>query len=60
DYRGEVCVILTNIGKEPVEIKRAMRIAQLIILPVIRAELLEVQELDKTTRNIGGFASTGF
>lgn len=59
DYRGEVCVILTNIGQETVEIKRAMRIAQLIILPVIHAELLEVQELDKTSRDTGGFASTG-
>ncbi len=59
DYRGEVCVILTNIGQEPVEIKRGMRIAQLIILPVVHAELLEVKELDKTSRDTGGFASTG-
>lgn len=59
DYRGEVCVILANIGQETVEIKRGMRIAQLIILPIVHAELLEVQELDKTARNIGGFASTG-
>jgi dUTP pyrophosphatase len=59
DYRGEVGIILTNIGQEAIEIKRGMRIAQLVILPVVQAELLEVQELDKTSRDTGGFASTG-
>lgn len=59
DYRGEVGVILTNIGQGAIEIKRGMRIAQLILVPVIHAELLEVEELDKTRRDVGGFASTG-
>ncbi len=59
DYRGEVCVILCNLGKEPFKIQRGMRIAQLVIQPVIRAELEEVEELQKTKRNEGGFGHTG-
>jgi dUTP pyrophosphatase len=59
DYRGEVCVILCNLGKEPFKIQRGMRIAQLVFLPVVRAELEEVEELQKTRRNEGGFGHTG-
>ncbi len=59
DYRGEVCIILCNLGKEPLKIQRGMRIAQLIFQPVVRAELIEVDELQKTARNEGGFGHTG-
>jgi dUTP pyrophosphatase len=59
DYRGEVKVILANLGNEPFEIKRGDRIAQLVPAPVQRAILDEVQSLDETTRGTGGFGSTG-
>ena len=59
DYRGEVCVILGNMGKEPFVVQRGMRIAQLVVQPVVRAELVEVKELDDTPRSGGGFGSTG-
>jgi len=59
DYRGEVAVILVNLGKEPVTITRGMRIAQLVLAPVIRAELSEVTELPTSPRGSGGFGSTG-
>jgi dUTP pyrophosphatase len=59
DYRGEVKVILANLGSEPFEIKRGDRIAQLVPAPVQRAALLEVSSLDDTTRGSGGFGSTG-
>ncbi len=59
DYRGEVKVILANLGSEPFEIRRGDRIAQLVPAPVQRAELLEVSTLDDTTRGSGGFGSTG-
>ena len=59
DYRGEVCVILCNLGKEPFKIRRGMRIAQLVFQPVMRAELEEIEELQKTRRNEGGFGHTG-
>jgi dUTP pyrophosphatase len=59
DYRGEICVILINHGREPVEIVRGMRVAQLVIAPVARAELVEVREIDSSARGEGGFGSTG-
>ncbi|MGQ7793249.1 dUTP diphosphatase [Faunimonas sp. B44] len=59
DYRGEVMVGLVNLGEEPVEIARGMRIAQLVFAPVTRAELVEVLDLDATERGAGGFGSTG-
>ena len=59
DYRGEVQVLLVNLGTEPVIISRGMRIAQCIIATVTRAVLAEVETLDQTTRGAGGFGSTG-
>lgn len=59
DYRGEVKVILANLGEEPFEIARGDRIAQLVPAPVQRATLDEVEELDDTDRGSGGFGSTG-
>jgi dUTP pyrophosphatase len=59
DYRGEVCVILGNIGPEPFTVRRGMRIAQMVIAPVTRAEVEQVDELDETTRGEGGFGHTG-
>lgn len=59
DYRGEICVILCNLGKDPVKINRGMRIAQLVFQPVVRAEFVEVKELEVTKRNDGGFGHTG-
>jgi len=59
DYRGEVCVIVANIGAEPVEISRGDRIAQLVVVPVARARLERVESLPPTTRDDGGFGSTG-
>ncbi len=59
DYRGEVCIILGNMGKEPFVVQRGMRIAQLVVQPVVRAELVEAEELKNTRRSSGGFGSTG-
>lgn len=59
DYRGEVGVILVNLGDEPFRIRRGDRIAQLVISRVERAEIEEVDELPTTGRGIGGFGSTG-
>lgn len=59
DYRGEVCVILVNLGQEPFTITRGMRIAQMIIAPYIQAKLQEAAELSDTRRGAGGFGSTG-
>jgi dUTP pyrophosphatase len=59
DYRGEVKVILANLGAEPFEVKRGERIAQLVPSPVLRAEFAEVDSLDPTSRGAGGFGSTG-
>jgi dUTP diphosphatase len=59
DYRGEVQVLLINLGDEAVTIARGMRIAQLVIAPVTRAALQENQTLDETQRGKGGFGSTG-
>jgi dUTP pyrophosphatase len=59
DYRGEVCVILGNLGRESFRITRGMRIAQMVIAPVASAEVEEVTELDDTVRGEGGFGHTG-
>ncbi|MDO9487443.1 MAG: dUTP diphosphatase [Sphingomonadaceae bacterium] len=59
DYRGEVKVILANLGSEPFEIVRGERIAQLVPAAVQRAAFAEVEALDDTSRGAGGFGSTG-
>ena len=59
DYRGEVKVILINLGSEPFEIRRGERIAQLVPAPVLRARFTECMELAETERGSGGFGSTG-
>ncbi len=59
DYRGEVMVILVNLGREPFAIRRGDRIAQLVVAPVQRATFRECGELPATTRGAGGFGSTG-
>ena len=59
DYRGEVKVPLINLGKAAFEVERGMRIAQMVIAPVARAILAEVDELPETARGAGGFGSTG-
>jgi dUTP pyrophosphatase len=59
DYRGEVKVILINLGQEAFEIERGMRIAQMVIAPVTQASFAEVDSLTETARGTGGFGSTG-
>lgn len=59
DYRGEVGVILINLGQEPFTIERGMRIAQMVIAPYTRAQFSEVLELPSSDRGAGGFGSTG-
>jgi dUTP pyrophosphatase len=59
DYRGEIKVILTNFGKEDFVVNRGDRIAQLVITKVEKANIVEVQELNSTKRNEGGFGHTG-
>ena len=59
DYRGELKVILINLGEAPFEIRRGDRVAQLVLAPVTRASWLETDELDETERGEGGFGSTG-
>lgn len=59
DYRGPVGIILGNLGKEPLEIKRGDRIAQLVVAAVSHCEIKEVGELSSTERGAGGFGSTG-
>ncbi|MDH3359411.1 MAG: dUTP diphosphatase [Desulfobulbaceae bacterium] len=59
DYRGEVKIGLINLGKESFTITRGDRIAQLVLAPVVKAELSVVDELDVTARNDGGFGHTG-
>lgn len=59
DYRGEIQVILVNFGAEPFQVARGVRIAQLVIVPVLRARLSEVGSLSETVRGGGGFGSTG-
>ena len=59
DYRGEVRVPLINLGDEAFTVERGMRIAQLVIAPVVQAGFNEVGDLDETERGAGGFGSTG-
>jgi len=59
DYRGEVQVLLVNLGSEPFTISRGMRIAQMVIAPVTVVEPIEVGRVDETGRAAGGFGSTG-
>ncbi|MDF2689815.1 MAG: deoxyuridine 5-triphosphate nucleotidohydrolase [Microvirga sp.] len=59
DYRGEVQVLLVNLGQEPFTITRGMRIAQMVVAPVTMVELVEVGAVDDTARAAGGFGSTG-
>ena len=59
DYRGEVKVILINLGDAPFEISRGDRIAQMVIAPVLQADIVEVEVLSETERGSGGFGSTG-
>ena len=59
DYRGEVKVILANLGSEPFAVRRGERIAQLVPAPVLKAGFREVEALDETGRGAGGFGSTG-
>jgi dUTP pyrophosphatase len=59
DFRGELGVILVNLGQQPVAVKRGDRIAQLVIAKVERGELAEVAELTRTPRGGGGFGHTG-
>jgi dUTP pyrophosphatase len=59
DYRGEVCVILCNLGQEPVSLPRGERIAQLVVAAVARAELVPAVSLPPTGRGEGGFGHTG-
>lgn len=59
DYRGEIQVIVINLGDEPILIHPGDRIAQLVIAPVVHAELLEVEQLTASPRGDGGFGHTG-
>ncbi len=58
-YRGEVQVVMINLGKEPFAIKKGMKIAQMLIQPVVPVEIIESDSLDDTSRGEGGFGSTG-
>ena len=59
DYRGEIKVILINLSKETFVVENGARIAQMVVCPVIKAKLKEVDSLDNTSRGAGGFGSTG-
>ncbi len=59
DYRGEVGVILANLGSEDFVIERGIRVAQMVIAPVVQVQLQEVDELSSTERGAGGFGSSG-
>jgi dUTP pyrophosphatase len=59
DYRGEVQVLLVNLGAEPFTVTRGMRIAQMVVAPVTMVEPVEVANVDETARAAGGFGSTG-
>jgi dUTP pyrophosphatase len=58
-YRGEIKLVIKNLGKETFEIKKDMKVAQILIQPVIQANLVEKDDLDETIRGEGGFGSTG-
>jgi dUTP pyrophosphatase len=59
DYRGEIQVILVNLGHDLFRVSRGMRVAQLIVAPVFHVVMTERVDLDETTRGVGGFGSTG-
>ena len=59
DYRGEIKVILINLGEKNFRVEKGSRIAQMVLCPVKQAELIEVESLEETTRGKGGFGSTG-
>ena len=59
DYRGEVQVILVNLGAEPFTVERGARIAQFVFASTMQATICEVANLDETSRGVGGFGSTG-
>jgi dUTP pyrophosphatase len=59
DYRGEVKVLMINLSQEQYTIQRGLRIAQLVIAPVMRVDCVEISEISDTKRGIGGFGSTG-
>lgn len=59
DYRGEIGVILVNLGEEDFEITRGLRIAQMVVAPVTRVDLVEVDVVSASERGAGGFGSTG-
>ena len=58
-YRGEVCAILVNHGSEPFRVEKGMRVAQAVLCPVLRPEVVEAETLSDTGRGAGGFGSTG-
>ena len=59
DYRGEVMVVLVNHGSEPFVVERGMRVAQLVVAPVVQVDFTPAATLDATERSAGGFGSTG-
>jgi len=59
DYRGEIKILLLNLGEKPIEIQDQERIAQCVLVPVIQAQWIEAEELSNTDRGAGGFGSTG-
>ena len=59
DYRGEIKVILINLGKDSFKVEKGLRIAQMVVCPVVQAQLKEVNDLNETERGKGGFGSTG-
>ncbi|HEY5038726.1 MAG TPA: dUTP diphosphatase [bacterium] len=59
DYRGEVKVLIINLGQEPVTLKRGDRVAQLLIAPVVQAQVVKVERVEDTQRGVGGFGHTG-
>ena len=59
DYRGEIKVILINLGNKNFKVEKGLRIAQMVLCPIIKANLREVETLDQTKRGAGGFGSTG-
>ena len=59
DYRGEIKVILINLGNKTFKVEKGSRIAQMVLCPIEKAKIKEVEDLDKTNRGSGGFGSTG-
>ena len=59
DYRGEIKIILINLGQETFKVEKGLRIAQMVVCPIVQAQLKEVDDLSETERGKGGFGSTG-